>query len=379
MGWLGWSYAWVVVLVCTHHTYTQAKSASAARTRLAHQSSVSPEQDVLRDSAGLSFDNFPSWVAFPDCDRAEWLNVVLKKVWPHLGPVSNTIAKRIIEPKISSVLKSLNVRSLDLEMLSNFKLREFVLGAEAARVGGVKAYDRNTGREELVVDVELIYAGDARVLFSVQGLDCEINQVSLRATVRCVFKPLIEALPIVGGLELFLLHMPVLDYNLGGAANLAEIPGISNIIRGVLDKIIKRGFVWPNRLSLYLPLDSLERMEDKSYLLPAPSGVLLVSVVRGRDLVKKDLRGSSDPYVVLAVGADKVSFKERYVSKDVNPEWQYTAQFPLEEPAGLALDLKVYDYDAGSEDDFMGELRLQVADLVQAGSLEQVRHKGQHI
>ena len=114
-------------------------------------------------------------------------------------------------------------------------------------------------------------------------------------------------------------------------------------------------------------------MEDKSYLLPAPSGVLLVSVVRGRDLVKKDLRGSSDPYVVLAVGADKVSFKERYVSKDVNPEWQYTAQFPLEEPAGLALDLKVYDYDAGSEDDFMGELRLQVADLVQAGSLEQVR------
>ena len=133
----------MVVLVCTHHTYTQAKSASAARTRLAHQSSVSPEQEVLRDSAGLSFDNFPSWVAFPDCDRAEWLNVVLKKVWPHLGPVSNTIAKRIIEPKISSVLKSLNVRSLDLEMLSNFKLREFVLGAEAARVGGVKARAAN--------------------------------------------------------------------------------------------------------------------------------------------------------------------------------------------------------------------------------------------
>ena len=102
-----------------------------------------PEQEVLRDSAGLSFDNFPSWVAFPDCDRAEWLNVVLKKVWPHLGPVSNTIAKRIIEPKISSVLKSLNVRSLDLEMLSNFKLREFVLGAEAARVGGVKARAAN--------------------------------------------------------------------------------------------------------------------------------------------------------------------------------------------------------------------------------------------
>ena len=59
-----------------------------------------------------------------------------------------------------------------------------------------------------------------------------------------MFKPLVEALSIVGGLEL--LHMPVLDYNL------AEIPGISNIIRGLHDKIIKKGFVWPNRLSLYL-------------------------------------------------------------------------------------------------------------------------------
>ena len=59
-----------------------------------------------------------------------------------------------------------------------------------------------------------------------------------------MFKPLVEALSIVGGLEL--LHMPVLDYNL------AEIPGISNIIRSLHDKIIKKGFVWPNRLSLYL-------------------------------------------------------------------------------------------------------------------------------
>ena len=60
-----------------------------------------------------------------------------------------------------------------------------------------------------------------------------------------MFKPLVEALSIVGGLEL--LHMPVLDYNL------AEIPAISNIIRGVHDKIIKKGFVWPNRLYLLRP------------------------------------------------------------------------------------------------------------------------------
>ena len=44
----------------------------------------------------------------------------------------------------------------------------------------------------------MIDVGDARVLFSVQGMGCEINQVNFRAVVRLVFKPLIDALPIAG-------------------------------------------------------------------------------------------------------------------------------------------------------------------------------------
>ena len=40
---------------------------------------------------------------------------------------------------------------------------------------------------------------------------------------------------------------------------------------------------------------------------------------------------------------------------------QDTEQFPLGELTGLALDL---NDDAGSEDDFMGELRLQEAETV---------------
>ena len=50
-----------------------------------------------------------------------------------------------------------------------------------------------------------------------------------KAVVRVVFKPLIDALPIVGGMELYFISLPSLDYNLGGMANFAEIPGISNV------------------------------------------------------------------------------------------------------------------------------------------------------
>ena len=163
-----------------------------------------------------------------------------------------------------------------------------------------------------------------------------------------MFKPLIDALPIVGGLEFYFLSLPSLDYNLGGMANFAEIPGISNVIRSILDNIIKRGFVWPNRFSVWLNMDSLKNLSDQTFTLQRPSGVLVVEVVRGRDLVKKDLGGKSDPYVIMTMGQNIQSFKDKYVGNTVSPEWFYSSHFPVEEPSGHSLNLEVYDYDAGS-------------------------------
>ena len=61
-------------------------------------------------------------------------------------------------------------------------------------------------------------------------------------------------MPIVGGLELFFLSLPSLDFNLGGIAAAGDLPGFSNLIRIVLDAILRRGFVWPNRFHMFLPL-----------------------------------------------------------------------------------------------------------------------------
>ena len=174
--------------------------------------------------------------------------------------------------------------------------------------------------------------------------------------------------------------MPSLDYNLGGMANVAEIPGISNILHGIIDKIIKKGFVWPNRLRFFLPLDSLKTMEDKSWMMPHPTGVLSVDILRGRNLVKMDLRGTSDPYVIAYIGRSKFNFVDKYVKTDCNPEWNYNCNFPLEEPSGHKLVLKVYDYDVNSEDDFMGEASIDVEGLIDAVeneqwiSLQEVKH-----
>ena len=47
-------------------------------------------------------------------------------------------------------------------------------------------------------------------------------------------------MPIVGGLELFFLSLPSLAFNLGGMAAAGDLPGFSNLIRIVLDAILRR-------------------------------------------------------------------------------------------------------------------------------------------
>ena len=51
-----------------------------------------------------------------------------------------------------------------------------------------------------------------------------------------------------------------------------------------------------------------------------PIGVLIrVYVVKAKDLHPMDINGKADPYLVLLFGSKRVSDKDHYVSKQLNP------------------------------------------------------------
>ncbi|CAN9504602.1 unnamed protein product [Ophioblennius macclurei] len=84
---------------------------------------------------------------------------------------------------------------------------------------------------------------------------------------------------------------------------------------------------------------------------------------RGSNLAVRDRGGSSDPYVKFKLGGKEV-FRSRTIHKNLNPVWDEKTTLVLE---GLSepLYVKVFDYDFGLQDDFMGSAFLYLESLEQ--------------
>ncbi|NXJ24340.1 MCTP1 protein, partial [Dicrurus megarhynchus] len=86
-----------------------------------------------------------------------------------------------------------------------------------------------------------------------------------------------------------------------------------------------------------------------------------VTLRRGQNLAARDRGGTSDPYVKFKLGGKEV-FRSKTVHKNLNPVWEEKASIltdNLREP----LYIKVFDYDFGLQDDFIGSAFLDLTSL----------------
>ncbi|XP_060136178.1 multiple C2 and transmembrane domain-containing protein 1 isoform X2 [Zootoca vivipara] len=90
-----------------------------------------------------------------------------------------------------------------------------------------------------------------------------------------------------------------------------------------------------------------------------------ITLKRGHNLAARDRRGTSDPYVKFKIGGKEV-FRSKTIHKNLNPVWEEKTSIMIEH-LREQLYIKVFDYDFGLQDDFMGSAFLDL------GSLEQNR------
>ncbi|XP_049460210.1 multiple C2 and transmembrane domain-containing protein 1 isoform X2 [Epinephelus fuscoguttatus] len=98
--------------------------------------------------------------------------------------------------------------------------------------------------------------------------------------------------------------------------------------------------------------------------IPSPGMYKLeIELKRGHNLAVRDRGGSSDPYVKFKLAGKEV-FRSKTIHKNLNPVWDEKTTLIMD-CLSDPLYIKVFDYDFGLQDDFMGSAYLYLESLEQ--------------
>ncbi|VEN50761.1 unnamed protein product, partial [Callosobruchus maculatus] len=288
----------------------------------------------------------PSWVVFPDRERAEWLNEIIAQLWPS---ISSHLVKRFRGPLQTNIRKKFD----------SFRFENVDFGPTPPKIDGIKVYKRSLTKESVVMDFDIYYDGDCDIEFSMSGAQIgRIKDFQFGAQLRLVLKPIMIKLPVVGGIQAFFLNTPDIMFDLEG---ISGIPGFSYFIRQKIEERLTKKFVFPNKITKRF-LKEVEAAELKSL---EPAGVLRVHVFEAKNLEEKDVTGKSDPYVILNVGAQE--YKTKAIKRELNPKWDYWCEFIILDPYEQYLQFKLFDQDAFNEDEFLGSGLVEVHSVIKEG------------
>ncbi|XP_017761218.1 PREDICTED: extended synaptotagmin-2 [Eufriesea mexicana] len=370
-GYLNLNIAWLIAPIALVAWKTEHRKDNELKAITAQASVMAKEKELIMSR----LDELPSWVYFPDFDRAEWLNKVLYKVWPSINQFVRELCKQSIEPAIVEKLAEFKVKGFQFERL--------VLGRIPLKIYGIKAYDKNTSRNEVIVDADIIYAGDCDITFSVGNIKGGIKDFQIRGLMRIVMKPLLPAMPIVGGVQAFFLNPPAINFNLVGVADVLDLPGFNEILRKTIVEQIAALVVLPNKI--VIPLS--EAVPVESLKIPEPEGVLRIHVVEAKHLMKKDIgvlgKGKSDPYAIINVGAQE--FRTKTIDNTVNPKWDFWCECAVMSAIAQQITVLLWDYDDTKGDESLGRATIEVSRVKKKGnidtwvSLEQAKHGMVHL
>lgn len=116
IGYMNWSVAWLLCPLLLSVIRDQIRSKHDIRRSVAKASATASDKDVIL----ARLNDLPAWVFFPDVERCEWLNRILKQVWPNANQFTRNLLKQSVEPNVQKALAGYK--------LNGFKFDRMILG-----------------------------------------------------------------------------------------------------------------------------------------------------------------------------------------------------------------------------------------------------------
>mmetsp|Transcript_23772 Transcript_23772/g.54926 ORF Transcript_23772/g.54926 Transcript_23772/m.54926 type:complete len:641 (-) Transcript_23772:153-2075(-) len=323
------------------------QSMGSARTQAQLKSSASRLQWKV-DPATVEGTGFNA-----DEKALDWLNFVLSEGWAHIDKAIKKVLKEDVEPLLNAALPPA-VRDVSFSKCS--------LGDQMPKVQKVSVYKKHRQRHVgIEIDIDFAWECNGELELQLMGkmLSVSIKDIKAFGQLSVVLRPLLDTLPIVGGLQLFMISPPDIRWTMGGIGNVVDAPVISGKVREIVMQEISDALVLPNRTFVHWIYGREREVDITSLQFPRPEGIVRIGAVAAKNLDAMDWsllgRSTSDPFVTLRVGAR--THTTPTINKSLSPEWgeKAWADFFIFNPRQL-LNLTVYDADyTGSET--IGSLR----------------------
>jgi hypothetical protein len=210
---------------------------------------------------------------------------------------------------------------------------------------------------ELQIGVEFLSEADI-MLSGPAGVEIGVSDLIITGELSVMLRPLMSKSPFIGGLEVFFVNPPHVDMSFRGMGTIANMPSVHNSIRSLIEDVITRALVAPNRIAKAI---TEENEVDLARLrFPDPLGVLRITVVKAVNLEGRDFavfgKKTSDPYVRIKL--ETHTWRTPSVDSTCDPIWtegNVFHTFIYNRAQHLRFD--VFDQDVGlKSDDTLGSL-----------------------
>ncbi|TRY78388.1 hypothetical protein TCAL_07186 [Tigriopus californicus] len=262
LGYMHYTFLLIFIPVLLYVIYVHQKVIKNEKALLFKAISEEGEEHALR----ARLKEFPSWFNFPDVERVEWINEMAKIFWPHISDYGDRILRLQVEPVAREALEKYR--------LWGFKFRQIQFGRMPPRITGVKVYNTNN-REEVIMDLDVEYFGDADISISLMRIIASVGDVQVEGKLRIILKPLIGDVPIVGGIQMFFVKPPLINFDLGGVASVLDFPGLNSMLREAIQDQIAQRMLIPNKIAIVLT-DKVSAEDDDDFLGQARINVSVI-------------------------------------------------------------------------------------------------------
>ncbi|KAL3970299.1 guanine nucleotide-binding protein G(I)/G(S)/G(T) subunit beta-1 [Sarotherodon galilaeus] len=358
-GYLGLSISWVLLCMFMLTWWKKNRQWKDARIGSAIDFVDNEKHTISTELKGSL--QMASWVNFTDVEKVQWLNKVLEQAWPFFG----MYMEKLLRENIQKSVRACNTA------LKAFTFTKIHFGHIPLKITGIRAYTHEVEHREVILDMNLSYAGDVDINAQVNSaITAGVKEVKLQGMMRVILEPLIGQAPLVGGVTFFFIRRPTLEINWTGMTNVLDSPAFGSLSEDTIIDIIASLMVLPNRMCI--PLIDQVKMDQMRF--PLPRGVVRVHLLEARDLVAKDtymmglVKGKSDPYATLRVG--NRNFKSKTIKENLHPKWNEVYEFVVHEAPGQELELELYDEDT-DKDDFLGRYNLDLGEVKREKQMDQ--------